>query len=652
MNSAFIALVTLLVLYCGYRWYGGFIEKHLVQPDPARETPAHAQYDGVDFYPAKKILLFGHHFSSIAGAGPIVGPILAVAAWGWGAVLAWVILGGMFIGGLHDYLTLMVSARNRGVSIGELSERVMGRTARTVFSLFLLLALILVIAVFGVVAAKTLIKQPEVVVPTFSLILIAIFFGWLAYVRGVSLAVSTPIAVLMMFGAIYLGYLHPLWLPSEVLRPELTAGRQALAQAVQALEERGISSREAQALAERYPLDTIRRQVESLPFREEGPSASVLIRSIEENWALPEAYQKAVAQEENRQVMFWFWMLMAYCLFASALPVWLLLQPRDYINTYKLFIGLFLGYVGVLAAGQAMQAPFFTSFREPGQGLLLWPMLFVITACGAVSGFHSLVSSGTTVKQLNQETEARFIGYGAMLWESALGVLALLAVGAGLYWSGGMGIATNDVLSELVKPGGPGPLVAFARGYGRLVGRGLPLVGFTAATLFGMIMLKTFVLTSLDTCTRLARFVLVELCGHWHPLLRNRWVAGVLVLIPAAFLGATNSYKIVWPVFGSANQLMAALALLVVSCYLVGVRRPSLYSLGPGMFMLLTTIGALIFQSYKFTTNPAGPQWTLATLSLILVILAGFVAKESVRSLQRLGKGGEAGLSQPPSETS
>jgi len=329
-------------------------------------------------------------------------------------------------------------------------------------------------------------------------------------------------------------------------------------------------------------------------------------------------------------VMFWFAILMVYCLVASVLPVWFLLQPRDYLSTYTLFIGLVMGYLGLVWARPAISAPAFsgtTSAQGP-----LWPMLFVIVACGAISGFHSLVASGTTSKQLDRESQGKFIGYGSMIAEGVLAVLALMMVSAGLFWKAPPGLEAFDFQANFAK----GWIVAFGTGYGRVVGS-LPLVGVTVATLFGIIMLKTFVLTSLDTATRLGRFIVAESLGSVAPLFRRRLVASLLTILPAFYLGWTNSWKVIWPVFGAANQLIAALALVVISSYLIGVRKPARYTILPAIFMSATTVAALLWlalnpgSGYLLTGN-----WTLGVTAVLLVILSGFVVFEGVRVVRGL----------------
>ncbi len=549
MNSLIVAAVLIIWLVLGYKIYGRFLEKNVILPDDDRITPAREYEDGIDYSPAKKYLLFGHHFSSIAGAGPILGPLLGVLYFGWLGALLWVALGSVFIGAVHDYTSLMVSVQNKGMSLASISEHTLGRRTKVIFSVFLWLTLSLVIAVFAVVAAQTLVSKPEIVIPTFGLILIAMIFGWLVYKKGVNVPAATACSLLLLFLLIYLGTLLPVELPGRLM---------------------GISSQ-----------------------------------------------------------TFWFFVLIIYSLFASALPVWFLLQPRDYISTWILFLGLGGGYLGLLAARPVLAAPAFVGFSSK-EGPL-WPMLFVIIACGAISGFHSVVAGGTTAKQLSNEKAGRLIGYGGMVTEAALAGLVIFIAAGALFWvpSGSIG---EFNFQHLMTPEGGGPITAFATGYGRLVSS-LPGITVILGGFFGMVMLNAFVLTTLDTGTRLGRFIFTELLGDRGRIFRNRWTASAIILVLASALGATEGYKAIWPVFGASNQLVAALALIIISSYLVSMNRPSKYTLYPAYFMLVTTLAALAYQGYRFF---GGGKIMLGAVSVLLILLAGFIVYEARTILFRI----------------
>jgi carbon starvation protein len=533
MNTLIFAFILILWLFLGYRIYGNIIEKKVVRPDEERITPAREFNDGIDYSPAKKSLLFGHHFSSIAGAGPIIGPLLGVLYFGWLGALVWVALGSVFLGAVHDYTALMTSVQNKGTSLADISEKTLGVRTKIIFSVFLWLALALVIAAFAVVASRTLVDQPEIVIPTFGLIFIAMIFGWLIYKKGIKVTAATVIALLILFLLIYIGQLIPIEITDQML---------------------GFSAQK-----------------------------------------------------------FWFFILIIYSLFASSLPVWFLLQPRDYISTWILFLGLGIGYLGLIVAHPTINAPAVTSFSSKGGPL--WPMLFVIIACGAISGFHSVVAGGTTSKQLPNEASGKLIGYGSMVTEAALAVLVILIAAAALIWNPIPGSAQVQFgFQSLMEK----PITAFATGYGKIVSA---LPGFTliAGTFFGMIMLNAFVLTSLDTGTRLGRFIFSELLGKKATPFKNRWLASSIILIFAAVLGATESYNAIWPIFGASNQLVAALALIIISSYLVGVKRPTKFTLYPAYFMLVTTLAALCYKFYQYISQRS---YLLGIVSVILILLA------------------------------
>lgn len=534
-------MILLLWLFAGYKIYGSWIERQLVLPDDSVPTPAHELRDGVDYSPAKTPLLFGHHFSSIAGAGPIVGPLLGVLYFGWLAAALWIALGSIFIGAVHDYLALMASVRNQGKSIAEITERSLGRRSRVIFSVFLWLALVLVVAVFAVITTNTFISKPEIVIPTFGLVFVAMLFGWMVHHRGVPLSLGTLLSLGLIAVLLYLGDNLPIELPQTVM---------------------GLSA-----------------------------------------------------------FTFWFIILMIYALIASILPVWFLLQPRDYLSSWLLFLGLGLGYLGLAFAHPQLNAPAFVGFTSR-EGPL-WPMLFVIIACGAISGFHSLVAGGTTSKQLDRESKGKQIGYGAMVVEAMLAALVITIAAGALKWDPAGG-RSEFGLQWLMGEGG-GPIVAFATGFGRMTSA-VPGFTFVVGIYFGMIMLNAFVITTLDTATRLGRFVLTELVGRKLPAFNNRWLATVVTIIFVVYFGAGGGYKVIWPVFGAANQLVAALALTVISAYLVGVRRPRLYTVLPAIFMGLTTVGALVYQGYNFFSQSL---YVLGITSLVLILLALFIISEA-----------------------
>lgn len=492
-------------------------------------------------------MLFGHHFSSIAGAGPIVGPLIAVLYFGWVAATLWVALGSIFFGAVHDYVSLMASTRNRGRSVGDIAHESLGNRSRVLFSIFVWLTLVLVVAVFAVVTAKTFVQEPEIVIPTFGLILVAMGFGYLVYRRGISVVLGTISALIVLGILLMLGTSYPVAIPDTFM---------------------GLTP-----------------------------------------------------------ATFWFWVLIVYALFASVLPVWFLLQPRDYLSVWILLIGLGLGYVGLLFTHPPMVAPAFISFsstRGP-----LWPMLFVIVACGAISGFHSLVASGTTSKQLNRESSGRAIGFGGMIMEAVLALLVILIASSMLVWDTS-GKESAFGYHYLMGEGG-GPIVTFSKGFGRMV-EAIPGITLVAGMYISMLMLNAFVITSLDTGTRLARFIVKELTGKRVPLLRSHWIGALITVVCAGYLGASGSYQTIWPLFGAANQLVAALTLIVISAYLVGVKRPRIYTVIPAVFMLLTTVGALVYSALLFISEG---KYVLMGITVILIALSLVITHEARWLLKR-----------------
>ncbi len=539
MNALFLAVIAFIVFFCGYLIYGRLLER-LFHVDPKRKTPAHSMFDGRDYVPAKHwTVLFGHHFASIAGAGPILGPVIAVVLWGWGPAVLWIFVGSIFIGGVHDFAALMISIREKGRSVANIAQSTLGSRSKLIFGVFLWLTLVLVIAVFAASAAKTLQTTPKVVIPTFGLLAVALFVGLMTYRWNVNLLLSSLLGIVLMFCLILLGYVFPV------------------------------------------------------------------------------------------QATFTFWLLclFVYAFLASVLPVNILLQPRDYLASFVLFFGLLFGYVGLFITRPQIHTPFFIKWESASGSL--WPMMFVIIACGAISGFHSLVASGTTAKQLGSERDARRIGYGAMLAEGLLAILAVLAVTAGLYWKGG---PEGLVYPELMKGGNW--IKTFGTGYGEIV---KPIFR-TFGMLLGITMLKTFIMTTLDSATRIARYLGEELFGDTLGIgfFKNRYF-NTAVIIGFALWLSLGSWQSIWPVFGAANQLVAALTLFVLTTWLLSKSQHIKYSLYPALFMLLTTLGALFLQISQFMK---GRQYMLTCIAAVLVLLALFMVIEVMKVVTRYVRGG------------
>ena len=544
----------LFFYFIGYRFYAGKLDSELIQPSDKKVTPAVEQNDGVDYVPSKPLVLFGHNFASIAGAGPVIGPIIAMHHFGWAITLVWILLGNVFIGAVHDYLTLMVSVRNRGSSIADIAETTMGYRAKAVFAVFLVLAMLLVIAVFGVVAAKTLIAQPEMVFPTFAIIPVSVILGWCIYKKNLNLQMVSAVAVLTVILNIYIGFQIPVPIPEEGVL--------------------GLS-----------PL------------------------------------------------IFWFVILMIYAGVASVLPVQTLLQPRDYLSTFILFGSMALAISALLWVGPELNTPAWRGAMSEEQGPV-WPMLFVLVACGAVSGFHSLVAGGTTSKQLASETQGKIISYGGMLTEGVVAVVTVLLVGGGLYWvapEGGSVDMTTLGFRETLQSGGW--ILAFGNGFGNIVHQMLPVLSFTFASMIAVLALNTFVLTTLDTAVRITRFLVQESLGDKIPVFKNKFVVTVTVVFVAYLIGATDGWQKIWPIFGATNQLIAAVALFVVATWLMAVKKQTQYVLYPAIFMVITTIGALGWQAWRFFTAPE-PNLFLGVTAVTLIGLAVFVGNEGMQALR------------------
>jgi len=540
MSAIVVLLGAMVWLALGYRLYGRFLSA-VVGIDPARTTPAHTLRDGVDFVPAKNwLVLFGHHFSSICGAGPIVGPALAVAYWGWAPSLLWLLVGSVFMGAVADFTSLFVSVRSEGRSIPEIARPEISPRARLWFSVFIWIALVLVIAVFSIFAARTFLDQPDTVVPSFALIPVALLTGHLFYRTAMPNGLVTLIGVVLLLVTLELGVLFPVELP---------------------------------------------------------PVAGVSPQSQ------------------------WIVLLLAYCFVASVTPVQVLLQPRDYLAGFLLFGAIGLGVVSVLVTAPTMQGEALHGFQPTdAQGGPLWPMLFVTIACGAISGFHSLISSGTTCKQLDSEAHACRIGYGGMLMEGLVGVLVVVCVGAAL--------ATDELRAQLAAGG---PIGAFSAGYGKL---SEPLLG-SYGKVFAVMALNAFILTSLDSATRVGRYLTQELLGT-----EEKFLPTAVVVVASGGLALSGQWTKLWPAFGASNQLIAALALLVTSCWLMHRGRGHRVTLVPACIMIVTTLAAFAHQlrSALARLDPAtgapAPDWFIAAVVAVLIVLSVVVFWEGIRTLR------------------
>lgn len=505
-----------------YITYGQWLKK-MFALDPNKETPATCLYDGMDYCPTHPAVLMGHHFSSIAGAGPIVGPIAAASMFGWLPTYLWVLIGSVFFGGVHDMGSLVASLRHKGMSVGEVVFEWIGPSAKKLFLVFTWLALTLVIAVFLELSAQTFAADPAVAFTAIVYMLVAMIFGWLVYRMGWNLLYSTVIMLPVVLGCIFFGNASP-WVMSTF----------------------------------KYSVD------------------------------------------------FWRLALVVYIFAASVLPVWLLLQPRDYLASYLLYFAVGIGAIGMLfmSGVDTTKIPMYSGFVAKGDNYL-WPLLFITVACGAISGFHSLVGSGTTSKQMRKETDALPVGYGAMLIE---GLVAVISLGC-LMLAGGM-----------LKGG---PTVVFGAGIGKMSG----LIGIDpkVGTSLGLLALNSFLLTSLDTATRIARYQFQELTGNRIDRYSATLVGVVIALVLLYWkTGNVPAWALIWPVFGAANQLVAAMALLAIGVWVIRcLKKPAGFLMYPMGFMLITTFAGLFLLIKDNLTK----QPLLAVISVVLLVMAVFLVK-------------------------
>ncbi|MCC5911861.1 MAG: carbon starvation protein A [Clostridiaceae bacterium] len=522
MSALLLVLIAIVIFFIAYVTYGGWLAKQW-GVDDSRKTPAHTRGDGVDYVPAKSPVLLGHHFASIAGAGPIVGPI-AAAVFGWIPVFLWIIVGSIFFGGVQDFGSLFASIRHDGKSIGEVIEVNMGRSGKKLFAVFAWLTLLLVVAAFTNIVANTFVSVPQAASASVLFIVLAIAFGFAVHRRGVSLGLGSVIGVILLFVCIALGNMFPLALSRNM----------------------------------------------------------------------------------------WIVILLGYIFVASVTPVWILLQPRDYLNSFLLYFMMGGAVLGLLLTRPSIQLAGYTGFNVGGQ--YLFPMLFVTVACGAISGFHSLVGSGTSAKQLDKESDTKIVGYGSMLIE---GVLAVVAIITAAYVS-------QDKLTALLADGGP--VNVFSDGIGVfMTSFG---IDFTVGKSFVALAVSAFALTSLDTATRLGRFILQEFFHDeekesQHPL-TNMYIATAVTAGLGGLLAVT-SWAVIWPIFGSANQLLAALALMAVAVWLKKAGKNNKMFIIPMIFMFAVTLLALVF---LIQGNIASGNWILVGFAVALFILALILAHQ------------------------
>ncbi|MGO1385024.1 MAG: carbon starvation CstA family protein [Arachnia sp.] len=551
MSSPLLAIIGVAMVLAGYFLYSKYLAKRIYRLDDSIPTPAHTRTDGVDYVPTNMYVLWGHHFTSVAGAAPIVGPAIAVI-WGWLPAFLWVTIGTVFFAGMHDMGALWASVRNRGQSIGTLSGRYIGSRGRNLFLVVIFLLLLMVNAAFAVVISGLLVSTPTAVIPTWGAILVALIVGQAIYRWKLNLIAVSVIGVVSLYSLILLGDMFPVVLPETVL----------------------------------------------------GLSAA----------------------------SFWVLVLFLYAGVASVLPVWVLLQPRDYINGLQLFVGLIVLYVSVFIANPAIVAPAINTALPDGTPGLV-PLLFVTIACGAISGFHGIVASGTSAKQLDKESDTRFVGYFGSVGEGLLALGAIIAATAGF--------RTLADWEEIYSAFGQGGVKAFVDGGGSIINQGLGLpVSLSATVLATMAVL--FAATTMDTGIRLQRFVVQE-AAELMGVRVGKFVATIVVLMVGMGLafgaGADGAGgMVIWPLFGTTNQLLAGLTLSILAVILLRKRRNVVPILIPLVFVMVMSVYAAVVQLGTFYSTQ---NWLLLVLDIIILVCALWVILEAVIAMNKARNGPE-----------
>ena len=545
MNSIFLVFFAFSFFYLGYRYYSKYLSDKIFNLSNNSSTPAHKQKDNIDYVPTKKHILFGHHFTSIAGAAPIIGPCIAVF-WGWLPAVLWVVIGTVFMGAVHDFGALSISLKENGRSIADISSKVINKRIRIMFLCFVMCLTWLVLAVFAMAISKLFTIYPSSVLPVNIEIIIALIMGYIIYRKKMHSFVPSLIALFILYMFIYLGTIYPINLN--------------------------------------------------------------------------------VSNPQNIWIIFLF----IYSGIASMLPVWLLLQPRDYINSHQLVVGLGLIYTSIFIFQPEITAP---ALNLSSGGPPIIPFLFVTIACGAISGFHGLVSSGTTSKQINKEKDARMIGYGSMLGEGSLALATIIASVAGIALVTNCEIngvfhqhLTWDSYYDSWENAAKNKFMAFVLGGGALLEK-LGLSTELARTLISVLIIS-FAATTLDTATRIQRMIISEL-GNASKItpLKNKITATILGIVPAYFLTLNGTGWKLWPIFGASNQMLAALTLMILSIYFWRKKRNIIPLLIPMIFIMIITIISLFIKSSEFFMSR---NYLLLSINIFLITLIIWMIIEGI----------------------
>ena len=572
MSSIILVLFGLGIFFLGYKFYSHFIESRIYGiSDPDLVTPAHEFQDGIDYLPTKRHILFGHHFTSIAGAAPIIGPCVA-AYWGWLPAIVWIVLGTVFMGAVHDFGALVSSIKEKGRSIADITSSVINSRTRIMFLIFVMMLIWLVLAVFAMAIADLFVSVPSSVLPINIQIIIALIIGWIIYKKGMNTFIPSIIALGVLYLFVWLGTHMPLSFSS-------------------------------------------------------------------------------LGWEKDQQTSVWIIILFIYSGIASLLPVWLLLQPRDYINSHQLLVGLGLIFLGIAVANPIIEAPLIrTSFEASAPSI--FPLLFVTIACGAISGFHGLVSSGTTSKQINSITDARLIGYGGMIGEGTLALASTICAIAGIGLVTTCDLPAIGAVSDLTwsiyydswAHASANKATAFVLGGGALL-ESLGISPELAKTLMAVLVIA-FAATTLDTATRIQRFIITELgIVLRFKLLTNRYVATIAAILPAILLvfvnvslpSSTEAKQVawvLWPIFGASNQMLAALTLMVLTLYFWQKNKPVLALFIPMILVMLVTIVTLCLKAMEFYSQ----NTILFVIDLFLIGLVMWMIVEGIIVFQKKRK--------------
>ena len=556
MNSFFLIIIGLSFLGLGYRFYASYISTKIYSlQDFSGEVPSKEFEDGIDFVPTKKAILFGHHFTSIAGAAPIIGPCIA-AFWGWLPAMLWIVFGAIFMGAVHDFGALVISVREKGKTIADITGTIINKRVKIMFLIFVMMLSWLVMAVFAMAISGLFIAIPTAVLPVNMEIIIAIIVGFLLYKKKVDSLIPSIIALVLLYIFVYMGSFLPISFDSFGLN-------------------------------------------------------------------------------KSSQSNIWILLLFIYSGVASLLPVWLLLQPRDYINSHQLIVGLVLIFLGIAIAQPVVQAPMIRGSSDGAPSL--FPLLFVTIACGAISGFHGLIASGTTSKQISNIQDTKMIGYGSMLGEGTLALASTIAAVAGISLVtdctlpsiGSVANLSWNIYYDTWAHATTNKATAFVLGGGALI-QSLGFSPILAQTITAVLVIS-FAATTLDTATRIQRFILGEVGEAIEfSILKNRYVATLIAILPALALTFWNIYDplsgqstkagwILWPIFGASNQMLAALTLMMLSIYFWKKDKPVLPLVIPFILITITTLSALVLNAHSFFRNNHFLLFINSFLTLLIV---------------------------------